>query len=91
MTEWWALVLAACGTGCLVATAGLLWSHWPEPERLPFEPEAPIRALTFDEYCERTGADDELFGPSRPTALAAYIRYLDEWDGTIQPIKEIQP
>lgn len=82
MTGWWVAVLALCGAGVLIALTGLFASHWPEPKRMAFEPEAPIKVMTFDEYCEHF----EVTADETPAAFAAYLNYLSGWDGTMQQI-----
>lgn len=76
-------VVAICLAGCVVAGWGW-WSQrrW-EKRQVPFEPEARVKVMTFDEYCDHFGITDE----EAPAALAAYLNYVSGWDGTMRRVE----
>lgn len=69
------LILAVIAI-CLALSIVAAWGWWRqrlwEAKQLPFEAEAPVRTMTFEEYCAHFGITDE----EAPDALQAYLNYV---------------
>ena len=79
------MVIVICVAFILVAAWGWWRQRLWEASQVPFEPEARVVKMTFDEYCDHFGITDE----EAPAALAAYLNYVSdgEWNGGYEEVK----
>lgn len=66
------MVVVICAAFVLVAGWGWWRQHEWERKQIPFEPEARVVTMTFEQYCDHFGITDE----EAPAALEGYLRYV---------------
>ena len=66
------MVAVICAAFCLVAGWGWWRQRVADSKQVPFEPEARVVTMTFEQYCDHFGITDE----EAPGSISAYVEYL---------------